>query len=72
MSSNPDFNPRMTISLRQDQINDLRYLLDWGIRSKIFEPIVDDLIEMLKKDKASTLALLLSREIHLDDFLKES
>jgi len=70
--SNPDHIPRITIALRQDQIDDLRYLIDWGIRSKIFEPIVDDLIMMLKRDKAATLALLLSRELHLDDFLKES
>ena len=72
MSANPDYNPRMSISLRQDQLDDLRYLIDWGLRSKIFEPIVDDLIGMLKKDKAATLALLLSRELTLTDYLKES
>jgi len=70
--SNPDHIPRITITLRQDQIDDLRYLIDWGIRSKIFEPIVDDLISMLKKDKAATLALLLSRELKLEDYLKEA
>ena len=69
---NLDHVPRITIALRQDQIDDLRYLIDWGIRSKIFEPIVDDLITMLRKDKAATLALLLSRELKLQDFLKES
>lgn len=72
MSSNSEYVPRIAISLRQDQVDDLRALIDWGIRSKLFEPIVDDLIAMLKKDKAATLALILSRELHLQDFLKES
>lgn len=66
-----DYKPRMTIELREDQINDLRNLVDWGIRSRIFEPIVDDLIMMLKRDRAATTALLLSREIHLNDFLRK-
>lgn len=72
MSTNSEYVPRMTISLRQDQLDDLRNLIDWGIRSKIFEPIVDDLIDLLKKDKAATLALILSRDLTLHDFLKES
>ena len=66
-----DYKPRMTIELREDQINDLRNLLDWGIRSRVFEPIVDDLIAMLRKDRAAVTALLLSREIRLNDFLKK-
>ena len=70
--SNLDYKPRMTIDLRQDQLDDLRSLIDWGIRSKVFEPIVDDLILLLKRDRAATISLLLTREIKLQDFLRKA
>lgn len=63
--------PRITLELRQDQLNDLRYYLDWGIRSKVFEAVFDDLIEMLKKDRVAVVNLLLTRHMKLQDFLKE-
>lgn len=63
--------PRLTITLRQDQLDDLQSLVEWGLRSKIFEPIIDDLIALLKKDRASVVSLLLTRNIHLQDFLKK-
>lgn len=63
--------PRLTITLRQDQLDDLQNLVEWGLRSKIFEPIIDDLIALLKKDRASVVSLLLTRNIHLQDFLKK-
>lgn len=66
-----DYKHRITIELREDQILDLRNLIDWGIRSKLFVPIVDDLIEMLKKDRAAVIALLLTREIRLKDYLQQ-
>ncbi len=66
-----DYKPRLTIDVRQDQLDDLRLLVDWGIRSRIFEPIIDDLITLLKKDRAAVTALLISREITLSDFLQK-
>lgn len=66
-----DYKPRLTIELRQDQLDDLRSLVDWGVRSRVFEPIIDDLIALLRKDRASVTALLLSREITLNDFLQK-
>lgn len=68
--SQSEYVPRMTLTLRQDQVDDLRVLIDWGLRSKLFEPVVDDLIEMLKRDRANTIALLLSRDIKLSHYLK--
>jgi len=62
-----EYRPRLTIDLRQDQINDLRNLLDWGVRSRVFEPIIDDFITLLKKDRAAVVSLLLSREMKLSD-----
>lgn len=66
-----DYKPRLTIELRQDQLDDLRSLIDWGVRSRVFEPIIDDLIALLRKDRAAVTALLLSREITLNDFLQK-
>jgi hypothetical protein len=66
-----NYKPRIAIEVRQDQLDELRSLLDWGIRSRVFEPIIDDLIVMLRKDRASVTALLLSREIRLNDFLQK-
>jgi hypothetical protein len=66
-----DYKPRLTIELRQDQLDELRTLIDWGVRSRVFEPIIDDLILLLRKDRAAVTALLISREIHLNDFLQK-
>jgi len=67
-----DYNPQLTITVTEEQLNDLRTLIPWGSRTLIFSPIIDDLIRLLKKDRAATLALLLSRDIKLEDFLKEA
>lgn len=66
-----DYTPRLPLTVRQDQLDDLRSLIDWGIRSKIFEPIIDDLIELLKRDRAAVISLLLTRSLRLQDFLKK-
>ena len=66
-----EYVPRLTIELRQDQIDDLRNLVDWGMRSKLIEPVFDDLIAMLKKDRIAVTNLLLTRSIQLKQFLKE-
>lgn len=71
MAKVDDYKPRITLDLRQDQLDDLRNLIDWGIRSRVFEPIIDDLIALLKKDRAAVTAFLLSREIRLNDFLQK-
>lgn len=67
-----EYVPQLTITVEKGQLEDLRRLIPWGSRALIFKPILDDLIELLKKDRAATLALLLSRDITLSDFLKES
>jgi len=64
------YRPRITIEVRQDQYDDLRGLIDWGIRSKLLGVILDDLIVLLKRDRAAVTSLLLSRDIELKDFLK--
>ncbi len=66
-----EYVPRLTIELRQDQIDDLRDLVDWGMRSKLLEPVFDDLIAMLKKDRIAVTNLLLTRSIQLKQFLKD-
>lgn len=68
--SKEDYVPRLSIVIRQDQYDSLQNLIDWGIRSKLFEPIIDDLITLLEKDRATVTAFLLERRIQLKDFLK--
>lgn len=65
-----DYIPQLTITVEKEQLDDLRKLIPWGSRSLIFKPILDDLIELLKKDRAAALALLLSRDVILTDYLK--
>ena len=67
-----DYNPQLTITVTEKQLLDLRALIPWGSRTLIFSPIIDDLIRLLKKDRAATLALLLSRDIKLEDYLQEA
>ena len=58
-----EYRPRLTISISEDQANDLRELVPWGLKNKLFQPIVQQIIEGLKKDPETFIAAMLMNKL---------
>ena len=64
--------PRLSLSITREQAIDLQNLVPWGAKNAIFRNIIDDMIKILKSPLREVfLAGMLSRDIHLEDFVKE-
>lgn len=69
MSDN-EYRPRITLDIPEEKLNELRNLIPWGIRSQIFEVIIDDFIAILKKHGSGVvIGALLQRDIDLKQIL---
>ena len=65
------WRPKFSIVVTAQQFHDLQELLPWGIKSKVYQAITDDLIRILKSPlRGKFLAAILSRDIHIEDFVK--
>jgi len=60
------YRPRLSIEISQEQADDLRELIDWGLKNKLFSLIVDDVIENVRKHGPIFIAAILSRRIKLN------
>lgn len=68
--SNSEYRPRLTIDIPEELLNELRSLIPWGIRSKIFEVIIQDFVTMLKENNPGyVVGALLARDIDLKDIV---
>lgn len=71
VKTHPDYIPRLTLDLREDQVTALRELIPHGLKKRIFQFIIDDLIEILQGKHAMLfLGGMATRDIKLDDWLK--
>ena len=70
--------PKLSVVIRPDQYQDLTEYLPWGLRSHIFQRIVDDLLVVLKSGSRDMfIAAMLppknvKRMVHLADFNNET
>jgi len=64
------FRPRLSIELTEQQANELRNLVPWGLKNSLFQIIVDDMIELIKKHGQIFVAALLDRKIKLNKIVK--
>ena len=69
MSDKP-YRPRLSIELTEQQANELRNLVPWGLKNSLFQIIVDDVIELIKKHGQIFVAALLDRKIKLNKIVK--
>ena len=53
-----DTKQRLAVDIRKDQYNDLNALLPWGVKRRLFEVVVDDLIDLLKNNKELVIGSL--------------
>lgn len=59
----PSNRVRLSVDIREDQKQDLDRLLPWGVGRSVFEVIVDDLIDMLKKHGSRALVPILDKRL---------
>ena len=64
------YRPRLSIELTEQQASDLRNLVPWGLKNSLFQIIVDDMIELIKKHGQIFVAALLDRKIKLNKIVK--
>jgi len=60
--------PRLTVQLTMKQHRELNRLVPWGVKSQLFRVIIEDLLDMLRKDSDAVLGALLTRSLKLNDF----
>jgi len=64
----PEYRPRLSIELTEQQANDLRKLIPWGLKNQLFSVLVDDVIKLGKRYGQNFLAAILARAICLDQW----
>jgi len=68
--TNPDFRPRLSIEVTEDQQRRLRECIPWGLQRTLFSTIIDDIIDMVEKHGPMVLAAIIDRKIKADQYLK--
>lgn len=70
MEKNKDWRPRLSIDLSEEKYKKLQDLIPWGLKSQIFNHLIDDLISMIESGGEMFLATILARRMKLGDFLR--
>lgn len=65
---NPEWHPRLSVEITEQQYRDLERLIPWGNKKKVFGVIVDDVIRHLEKHGEKFLAAVLHKYIKLEDY----
>ena len=60
------YRPRLSIEISQQQADDLRNCVEWGLKNKLFSLLIDDVIENVRKHGTIFIAALLNRRIKLN------
>ena len=64
---NPEWRPRLSIEITQEQYSKLQKLIPWGLKGSLFSAIIDDLVEALETNGAMVISALVSRKLKLSD-----
>jgi len=57
--TNPDYKPRLTIDLREDQRQRLSRLIPWGMAGHVFRKAIDDVLDLVEEFGAPALTAIL-------------
>ena len=63
--SDPNWRPRLSIEISEAQYMELRRLIPWGVKNKLFMVIIDDLITALNTSPNKVIGGILSQNISL-------
>lgn len=63
--------PRLSIDISPEQEKELRELIPWGLKSPLFNVIIDDLITLLKKvtTRRLLISLVMKRKVKIFELL---
>ncbi len=66
--------PRLSVDITPEQEEKLRDLIPWGLKSPLFNVIIEDLIDLLKDTTSRRLfiALVVKRKVKILDTLKST
>lgn len=64
-----DYRPRLSIEITQQQADDLRTHIHWGLRKQLFSVIIDDVIRMAKLHGPLFISAILARDIQMESYL---
>jgi len=67
-SEKPIYRPRLVVDITDEQAQRLNRYLEYGMRSRVFGIIIDDVLDMIEKHGAQFLAAILSRHLKLEDY----
>jgi len=64
--------PKLQINLSEQQAKDLNKYIPWGLRTRLFWVIIDDLIKIMGDPELGPRFLggIMSRKIRLDEWVK--
>jgi len=65
-----DWKPRLNIEITEVQLEKLQRYLPWGIRGKVFQVIIDDLLLMIEKGGGMVIGAILEKKLKLNDIVK--
>lgn len=64
----PEYRPRLSVEITEDQQLALRKYLDFGMQKRLFSIIVDDVIGMLERHGRLFLAAVMLKEVSYGDY----
>lgn len=64
----PEYRPRLSVEITEDQQLALQKYLDFGMQKRLFSIIIDDVIGMLNKHGRLFLAAVMLKEVSYGDY----
>ena len=62
------YRPRLSIEITQEQHLALQNLIPWGLRRRLFQTIVDDVIRLTRKHGHLFIAAVLEQNSKLEEY----
>ena len=64
----PDYRPRLSVEITEEQQLALQKYLDFGMQKRLFSIIIDDVIRMLDEHGRLFLAAVVLKEVSYKDY----
>lgn len=64
------YRPRLSIEITEEQYSKMNKVIPWGVRSRLFSVIIDDLVHIIEIHGEMAIAAIISREANVLDILK--
>jgi hypothetical protein len=62
-TSNPDYRPRLSVEISEEQAKKLRHIIPHGLQGYLFRYIVEDLIALYEEHGPKIFTVLMERRV---------